>query len=297
MRETDKVLGRLKLGKYASVDVSQTKEKGVAVCLLTVTEKQPITIRYYHQPFLSSKTSRNEVERMVEVWPEELRSANCYSVDSPLWYARQKGGRRIDQRSVWKELGFGDYLKNDPQQAPTEDEAQDKEKRWIAIGMWFAAIIQGFKGQVFEVYPTASFNALHLWQASGIPVTNWFANEPDEYTLIAENGSVQLSLRFLERLRAASNYGGVRTRFRKLSIWPYPDLWDAFGGAVTSILYCSQLTENVEKENARDEGRIVVPMRLATLRSQGLLRQADKSAVGARKAKSQVRSKSNGHHP
>lgn len=286
----DKVIGRLKPGSYVSVDVSQTKEKGVAVCLLTVTANQPITIRYYHQPFLSSDTTKDEVVRMVRLWPGELRSAACYSVDSPLKYAQQKGGRLIDRRSVWKELGFGDYLKNDPQQTPTEVDAQDKDKRWIAIGIWLADVIRELEKQVVEVYPTASFNALHLWQAAGIRVVSWFADEPGEYTLISDEEPARLSLRFLERLRA-SEYGGMRTRFRKLSIWPYPDLWDAFGGAVTSLLHCSQLSENVEEAAAPSEGRIIVPMRLVALQSQGLLPEGDdaeglpKSAKALKNAK------------
>ena len=267
----DDLCGKFTPGTYASVDVSQTKEKGVAICVLTVTPEEKIAIKYFHQPFLSSDTSRAEVARMVGLWPVELRSCRCYSVDSPLWYARKQGGRSIDLRSTWNDLGFGDYLNNAPQHAPTVAEAQDDKKRWIAIGMWFADELRGIGKQVFEVYPTPSFNALHLWQASGIPVTDWFGEEPDGYTLRAEDGSEELSLRFLKRLKDCAEYGGRRTRFRKLSVWPYPDLWDAFGGAVTSLLFDSNLTENVEAPDALAEGRIVVPMRLTTLQSKRLL--------------------------
>jgi hypothetical protein len=81
----DNLFAQLTPGRYGSIDVSQTKEKGVAICLLTINKHQPISIRYYHQPLLSSDTTKKEVAQMVKLWPQELLSADCYSVDSPLW--------------------------------------------------------------------------------------------------------------------------------------------------------------------------------------------------------------------
>jgi hypothetical protein len=254
---------RLTPGEYASVDVSQTKEKGLAICLLSVPADGKISIRYYHQPFLSSKPTRKEVEKMIAAWPSKLNDDCCYSVDSPLEYAKEEGGRKIDRKPVWERLGFGAYLNNNPQQAPTEAKASADDKLWIKIGKWLKEALTDGGKTVFEVYPTPSLNALHIWQAGGIRVSDWFDVEPDEYMVITEKGTDALPLRFLERLKTCDAYGGMRTRFRKLSVWPYPDLWDALGGAVTSALFASDLTERISDDP--DEGQIVVPMRLDKL--------------------------------
>ena len=119
---------------------------------------------------------------------------------------------------------------------------------------------------MIEVYPTAAFNGLDLWVRDGINLVEWFATEPKSYGFIADDGQIEhFQLRFLERLRVSENYGTRHTRFRKLSAWPYPDLWDAFGGAITTAMFCSGLAEKVELDTAKDEGSIVVPMRLDRL--------------------------------
>lgn len=264
----ERVRSSLVQGSYVCADVSQTKEKGIAICRVAIEDESPITISYYHQPFLTTRITHDQVDSMLANWPQELLSATCYSIDSPLTYARTPGGRQIDQKTTWERLGFDGYLNNDPKKAPTRAEAGDPKRQWIAIGMWLQDCLTRRNLRVVEVYPTASFNALHLWMQANVNLVTWFGDEPEAYGFIDERGRVEcLPLRFLERLRSTSEYGTKHSRFRKLSIWPYPDLWDAFGGAITAALCCSSLTEEVTVADAVEEGAIVVPARLSTLGS------------------------------
>ena len=134
----------LKAGSYVSVNVSQTKDKGLAICRLTVADLKPVEISYFHQPFPHTEIVGEDVQAMVDRWPDELLSASCYSIDSPLAFAHGPDGRYVDRKSTWVQLGFGDYLNNEPQKAPTEVDGEEREEamgsRWNVVarslGAW-----------------------------------------------------------------------------------------------------------------------------------------------------------------
>ena len=261
---TESLIAGLEPGDYVCVDVSQTKDKGFAICRLRVLANALMEIVYYHQPFLrtSNLDDPQHIEKLIGLWPRELLRAKRIVIDSPLRLAQTTGGRSIDKLETWKTLGFGEYLQNEPQKAPTTAEALDDKKEWIRVGMTLDSHLSAHGIQTGEVYPTASLNALHRWREAGIDVSGWFENEPDFYYFLdPDSQPLQSPLRFLERLKTTDSYGGRHTRFRKLAHWPYPDLWDAFGGAVTCVLWAAGLTELVQRVGAEIEGAVIVPSR------------------------------------
>jgi hypothetical protein len=269
-RFADSLIARVEPGDYVCVDVSQTKDKGFAICRLRVLANSLIEIVYYHQPFLRTNNLDHpeHIEKLIASWPEELLRAKRILIDSPLCLAQTSGGRSIDKLETWKALGFGEYLQNKPQTAPTAAESSDDKKEWIRVGMTLDSQLSAQRIMTGEVYPTASLNALHQWREAGIDVSGWFANEPGFYCFLdPDSQPTQSPLRFLERLKTTDSYGGRHTRFRKLAHWPYPDLWDAFGGAVTCVLWAAGLTEYVQQVGAAIEGAIIVPSRPAKVMS------------------------------
>jgi hypothetical protein len=278
-------------GGYAAVDVSQTKAKGLSACLINVSHTGKITFSYFHQPFTQSQDleSESHIEAVVDAWPNELLNAERILIDSPLCFAISLGGRDIDQKANWTN-GFGDYLNNEPQHAPTKEivdaasveaiaEKQGKRKNqvtwaatkytWIQLGIALDRHLRTVRHkETGEVYPTAAFNAIHLWKADGLDVTSWFEQEPSDFYLLRNAATpVVQSLRYLERVRASSAQDRTN-RFRKLSYWPYPDLWDAFGGAIVCMLDAAGLSETVQSSQKPEEGGIIVPMRLSKIRKR-----------------------------
>lgn len=278
----------IKPGSYAAVDVSQTKEKGLSACVLEVSEDRRIEISYYHQPFATPANLDHptRIADLIRDWPQHLLDVHRILIDSPLSLAEGPGGRYIDRRANWTD-GFQGYLKKEPQHAPTRSEieealrvaiAKKQEKRnsqvvwsptkytWIQVGMALDRHLKDDRGvQTGEVYPTAGFNAVHLWKRAGLDISAWIEDEPDFFYLLGARVRLEKqSLRYLHRVRAAPA-GERENRFRKLSYWPYPDLWDAFGGALVCMLDAAGLSESVHSLETPSEGSIIVPMRLATI--------------------------------
>lgn len=282
---------RINPGRYAAVDVSQTKAKGLSACVISVSKSGTLQITYYHQPFVRSiEVDANEhIAEMVDAWPEQLLRSHRVLIDSPLNLAASPGGRDVDRKEKWTG-GFEEYLNSEPQHAPTSDEIEvarlaavlrKQEKRkgtvtwaatqftWIEVGIALDQHLRDVrKVPTGEVYPTACFNALHRWKQVGLDISLWCEKEPDEFYLLRNDAPpLTQSLRYLDRVRA-SPIQEVSNRFRKLSYWPYPDLWDAFAGAIACMLDAAGLAESVESPEKPAEGGIIVPMRLSEIRDR-----------------------------
>ena len=247
---------------YLGVDVAQDRQKGLAMCLLTDRGDGPLTIRYYHQMYLHTHHIWNDIPEMVGYWPTELTQAAVTGIDSPLWFAQEDAGRQIDQIDTWPE----GYLNNPPQHSPTREEAKRVRDNgmgrcaWILAGMALKQELEQeperiLDMRIIEIYPTPSFNALHHWpDADRVRLFSRLGEEPHVVGSIQQNATVDLPLRYLERLRLHYNQ---ENRFRKLSNWPYLDLWDALGAAITCWLF--DLDETINIEVGPQEGRITVP--------------------------------------
>lgn len=287
----ERIRARIQPGSFAAVDVSQTKAKGLSACVINVDEERKIALRYYHQPFtqFSNLESKTHIATIADAWPDELIHSRRILIDSPLHLAISPGGRVIDQKANWTN-GFEDYLNNEPKHAPTKEiveaasvaamaKKQKKRKNpvtwaataytWIQVGIALNDHLQTDRGiTTGEVYPTAAFNAVHLWKAAGLDVSTWFGKEPSTFQLLRQDENrVEQSLLYLERIKAAPA-NERNNRFRKLSYWPYPDLWDAFGGAIVCMLDAAGLSETVQSSEKPEEGGIIVPMRLSELQKR-----------------------------